>query len=401
MTITSTRSSGTLALIGMVGVLTLAIITRVCVGLFVGEYGDGVPVRIETDRSGLLLEKNAGVTLRGVTVGHVQKIAQRGDGAVLHAEIDPDLIDQVPSDVTAAINAGTVFGPKGVRLESTDNGLAESLQAGAVIKVRRVSEEYNSTFQALLTTLVDLQPVKLNAALSSIADTLDGTGQATGALIHDLHAYLSAFNRNLPALEADIAAVPAVADDYTRITPALVRTLKNGGIIADLLSTQRDDLMSFLTSATVLGNDVTALLVRLEPVLAPALEELRPTLELLEEYSPEIPCLLKGIDVTAGKLRKVMLPPSKGGTHRNVHVQFGVGQSIAPYEFPRDLPKVAATGGPNCRDLPVISKMPNFVRADVGTNPYPKNQDGSELPKTPLGLLLFGEQLPTSPGGKP
>lgn len=386
-------SLGRAAAAGLGGVVALLLLIRVCVGIFVGEYDDGVRVSIETDRSGLLLEKNAVIKLRGVAVGHVVDIKATDDGAVLSATIDRDLVDRIPRDVVAGIAPATVFGPKVVTLNVGPKPGADRVSEGDVIQTARVSGEYNATFQALLTALVDLQPAKLNSALSSVADTLDGSGAETGSLVRELQAYLRVFNRSLPDLEGTLQTAPGVLDKYTKLTPALVGTLRNSGRLADLLADQKGDLAAFLQGATVLGNDVTGLLVRLEPVLPLALETLRPTLGLLSAYSPELPCLLNGIDRTGAQLRKVMLPPSEGGTHRNVHVQLGIGQALPAYRNPTDLPKVGATGGPNCRGLPVIDKLPPFVRTDIGTTPYRTDSDGTVLPGTPLGVLLLGEQL--------
>lgn len=386
-------------LIGAGGLLALVMVIRLCLGMFVGDFDRGQVVRVEADRAGLLLEPNAVVTLRGVAVGHVMKVDQVRDGALLTVRIDESAARDVPADVAAVISASTVFGPKSVRLEQRATGTQRRIRDGDSIPAVRVSGEYNATFDALLQTLTDLRPVKLNAALNGLASTLEDTGADAGRLLHDLQTFVASLLPHLPALEGDLMRLPGVSGEYSQHVRELSGTLRHSGVIAALVAEQAADLDEFLIAATLLGNDVGTLLTRLQPVLALSLSELAPTLSLLDEYAPQIPCLLQGIDKTAAQLRKVMLPPSQGGTSRNVHVQLGITQSLPAYRYPNDLPTVNATGGPNCRGLPVIDRLPTRVQAAVGTNPFPADHDGSVLPDTPLGLILFGEQLPGLPDG--
>ena len=70
-----------LAAFGMVGglvVLVVAALTQ-----FVGGFTDTVPVTVTAARSGLVMESDAKVKLRGVEVGRVSSIEHTPDGAVL------------------------------------------------------------------------------------------------------------------------------------------------------------------------------------------------------------------------------------------------------------------------------------------------------------------------------
>jgi hypothetical protein len=64
------------------------------------------------------------------------------------------------------------------------------------------------------------------------------------------------------------------------------------------------------------------------------------------------------------------------------------------YRYPADLPKVAATGGPQCTDLPAVpyGKAPPFVIADTGANPWKYNNRGIVLNSDLLKQILFGPQ---------
>lgn len=62
------------------------------------------------------------------------------------------------------------------------------------------------------------------------------------------------------------------------------------------------------------------------------------------------------------------------------------------YRYPENLPKVAATGGPQCTDLPKVGfqKRPPFVITDVNANPAQYGNDGILLNSDGLKQLLYG-----------
>ena len=64
------------------------------------------------------------------------------------------------------------------------------------------------------------------------------------------------------------------------------------------------------------------------------------------------------------------------------------------YRYPHDLPKVAATGGPQCADMGLpnlpFEARPPFVVADVGTNPWQYGNQGILLNSDALKQFLFG-----------
>ncbi|MDT5298898.1 MAG: phospholipid/cholesterol/gamma-HCH transport system substrate-binding protein, partial [Mycobacterium sp.] len=62
------------------------------VAFFAGTFRSYVPVTLKSDRSGLIMETNAKVKLRGVQVGRVSQVSTAKDGARLTLEIQPDQI---------------------------------------------------------------------------------------------------------------------------------------------------------------------------------------------------------------------------------------------------------------------------------------------------------------------
>ena len=106
-----------------------------------------VPVTLTSDRSGLVMETDAKVKLRGVQVGGSPPSRAAARPVALKLEIDPDQIKYIPANVEAQIRATTVFGAKFVDLIYPSDPSPQRLAAGAVLESRNVTVEVNTVFQ--------------------------------------------------------------------------------------------------------------------------------------------------------------------------------------------------------------------------------------------------------------
>ena len=124
---------------------TLILFVAVCVffyvtaSLFAGSFRSSVPVTLTSDRSGLVMETNAKVKMRGVQVGRVAAINPGKNNVSLKLEIDPDQVRYIPANVQAQIQATTAFGAKFVDLIYPKNPSPARLAAGAVLQSTNVS----------------------------------------------------------------------------------------------------------------------------------------------------------------------------------------------------------------------------------------------------------------------
>ena len=103
-----------LAALGMVG--GLAVLVVAALTQFVGGFTATVPVTVTSARSGLVMEPDAKVKLRGVEVGRVSSIEHTPDGAVLQLAMNPGQLHLIPSNAQVTIESTTVFGAKFVNL---------------------------------------------------------------------------------------------------------------------------------------------------------------------------------------------------------------------------------------------------------------------------------------------
>ncbi len=121
--------------------------------LFAGTLKSYVPVTLTSDRSGLVMESNAKVKMRGVQVGRVASIIGGREPVELKLEIYPDQIKHIPANVEAQIRATTVFGAKFVDLVYPSDPSAQRLEAGEVLQSRNVTTEVNTVFENVVGVL--------------------------------------------------------------------------------------------------------------------------------------------------------------------------------------------------------------------------------------------------------
>lgn len=384
-----------LAAAGLICLLALATTVRVCVGLFNQEYVSSAKIILISDRAGLLTDINSPVKFRGVVVGRVATVRADGEKARLVLALEPSKIHRIPADVTARVQPVTVLGSKYVELVPADGppGVSRPLAAGATIDTSSVTPEFNETFTDVLALLESISPAKLNAALYSLAAVLDGNSGRLRQIITDGGAVIEALDGRADELMADVRGATGVLNGYAGLAPDLVASLDQAGAFTATLAEQRQLFAALLGALTTMGYDMTDFLQQIQAQLGASTATLRPALELLARYSPALPCLLQGVAKNAARFRSIMGGPTAGGVHKNDNVTLTLARALDGYKFPQNLPKVAATGGPNCHGLPNVSTPPPFLVADVGANPYPSTSDATKVPTNLLSLWLFGTDL--------
>jgi phospholipid/cholesterol/gamma-HCH transport system substrate-binding protein len=371
-------------LVGLVSILVAAAIVFVAITLFRGGFTTSVPITIVSDRAGLVMNPDARVKMRGVQVGKVASVQEMPGGrAALHLAMDPSQLRLIPSNVLVDITSTTVFGAKFVQLVPPDNPSTKPLAAGAVLDSKNVTVEINTVFEQLTQVLSSIQPEKLNETLGAIATAFNGRGQKIGQTLADLDAYLAKTEPSLPALSHDLTVAPDVLNTYADVSPQLVDTVKNSTKISQTIVEEQDNLDAFLVSAIGLadiGNDVIG---TNRQALTDVLHLLVPTTDLTNEYAPAINCALGGM---ADLLHQPPLPAP------GILVSTGLTLGIERYRYPTDLPKVAATGGPQCSGLPHLpfNTPAKWVLTDDGTNPQQYGNPGIMANSDAIKQLLYG-----------
>lgn len=369
---------------GAASILAAVAVVAVAVGLFRGSFTTSVPVTVLSQRAGLVMNADAKVKLHGAQVGTVRSIESLPDGrAALHLAMDPAYLDIIPSNVRVEIASTTVFGSKFVDLIPPVNPAAEPLQAGQVLGADHVSVEVNTVFEQLSSVLNKIEPTKLNETLGALATAVDGRGEQIGQMLSDFEEFLVKIDPSLPAMEHEITVAPEVFRAYADAAPDLITTVAASSRISQTLVEEQQHLDALLISVIGLsdtGNDVVGTNRR---AISEVMRLLVPTTDLTNQYNPALTCGIGG----AAELAKAPGTPMPGGV---------LLQAVVPgqerYRYPQNLPKVAATGGPQCTDLPTVGfqKRPPFVIADVGANPAQYGNEGILLNSDGLKQMLYG-----------
>ena len=204
--------------------------------------------------------------------------------------------------------------------------------------------ELEQVFDDLLPVLQAVQPAKLSATLNALATALDGRGEQLGQNLVALDTYLKGLNPHLPTLTSDIRRLTSVATTYSAAVPDLLTTVRNLSATADTVVAKQDSLGPFFQGVTGLANTATSVLQQDGGRLIQVGQLSRPTLETLARYSPEFPCLTKGLTGIEPRLTQAFAGDA-------LHITLEVVTPRPAYQ-PGQEPVFADTSGPDCRGLP-------------------------------------------------
>jgi phospholipid/cholesterol/gamma-HCH transport system substrate-binding protein len=336
-------------LLGVGFLLIVAVLLAASVLTYLKAFTPIVPVTLRADRTGTQLLSGADVKLRGLIVGEVRAISTDGATASLALALNPDDVGLIPSNVQARLLPKTLFGEKFVDLVIPRDASPRAISAGAVITQdrSRTAIELERVLGDVLPLLRTIDPAKLAATLHAMATALEGRGEKLGEILVRLESYLDKINPELPTIKADIKALAGVADVYADAAPDLLTVLRNLSVTNATVNQQRTQLAAFTASTTRFADTTTGFLTEHEGRLIQLAAVSRPTLELLARYSPEFPCLLRGLTDF-----QPLIEDAFGGRSNSLHITLEIVQDQGKYQPGRDEPQYGAKSGPSCRGLP-------------------------------------------------
>ncbi|HXO49719.1 MAG TPA: MCE family protein, partial [Mycobacterium sp.] len=365
-------------------------------GAFNQTFTSYTPVTLTSDRAGLVMEVGAKVKLRGVQIGEVGAVTGGKDPITLKLNIFRDQAKFVPANVGARIQPTTIFGAKYVELIYPSDPSPQRLQAGAVLASGNVSTEVNTVFENLVGLLDRVDPAKLNAILSALADGVRSQGQQIGEATTDLNQVLLALNPRSETIRADFRSLKGFADTYSAAAQNILATLDAASTTSDTITRQSKQLDSLLLNVIGFANTGVNLLAPNRGNFVAAINDLEPTTALLAKYNPEYTCLLLG----AKTLLDTGYPEiTGGGNGKSLIVDAALLFGKDQYRYPDNLPIVAAKGGaggkPSCGSLPDVAK--NFpVRALVTDTGWGTGIDWR--PNPGIGRPFYTDLFPVTRG---
>jgi phospholipid/cholesterol/gamma-HCH transport system substrate-binding protein len=337
------RGSYRYKLYGLLGVGLIGLSIFAVAAGYTQMFVPVVHAKVVADRSGLLLEPKAAVSLRGIKVGTVRSVRPADGQAVVDIAIDRKYVNAIPQNIGAQIIAPTIFGAKFVDLTAPALPSQQSITNGAVLQARHIQTEVNSVFDSLMALLTSVKPAQLDATLGALATALQGHGGQIGQLVGDLNNYLTQFNPTLPVLRQDLAALPNVVGTYAGAAPNLVQILGNSSVLSQTVQDKQAGLAAFWVSVTRMSDDGRRTIAADGPKLVDLLDTLRPTSQVLAYYSPEFPCMFD----QANKIR-YSDELSVGGLYDGINMSVGFLPGQQGYQQGKDNPVVGAKGSPMC-----------------------------------------------------
>lgn len=335
-------------------------------GIFAGSFTSSVPVTLVSERSGIIMETNAKVKMRGVEVGRVSQIGTSSGGARLVLEIDPDQISYIPANIEAEIDVTSAFGAKFVDLVVPEDPSKEPLAAGAVLRSKTVATEVNTVFENVVDLIDMIDPAKLNSVLTTVADAVRGQGERMGQATTDLNQVLTALNDRSETIREDWRSFENFSDTYAAAAEDILTVLDAGSTTSETIVDHADALDSLLLNVSGFGQAGSNLLTASKDNLVAAADVLEPTTGLLQKYSPTYACTLQGTLLTL----ETGWYKAFGGDGRTLQLDAGLLFGNDPYTYPENLPIVAAKGGPGgkpgCGSLPDVAQ--NFPVRQLVTN---------------------------------
>jgi phospholipid/cholesterol/gamma-HCH transport system substrate-binding protein len=330
--------------------------------LFTGSLRSTVPVTLVSDRAGLVMENGAKVKLRGVQIGEVASIGTEDSAAdtdlsTLKLKIDPGPFRYLPSNVEAEIKSSTAFGAKYVDLIVPSAGASrDPLKPGAVLRSRNVTVEVNTVFENLMDVVDAVDPAKLNAVLSAVAESLRGKGEVIGGAISDANNVLLAVNPRMATVRQDWQLFGQTAQTYSDAAQDILSILDSFSTTSTTISAHASDLDNLLLSAVGFSQAGIDTIGGNQPALVRAMNILDPTTALLMKYSPTYTCLFQGAQWFLDNGGRDAL----GGNGKSVIMDAALLFGDDSYRYPDNLPKTNATGGPggkpSCGSLPDVSQ---------------------------------------------
>jgi phospholipid/cholesterol/gamma-HCH transport system substrate-binding protein len=376
------------------GVLLMAVVAGF-IGLSIARYlkvfEPGVMVTLRANEAGLMLPKYGDVRLHGVLVGQIREISHSGQQALVEIAIQPDQADAIPANVGVEILPTTLFGQKYVSFVEPRNPSERTIAEVDEIPPSRVttSTELNRVLNNVFSLLRSVRPADLSYTLNALATALEGRGDQIGRSLDQLGSYVTVINDHMPAIRRDIRLFADVAENYAGTIPDFMRLLRNATVTGRTVLDQQGQLSAFFRDVTGMSATTAEFLRANESRLIRIGEVSRPTLALLDTYSPEYPCLIKGI----AKYDKLLSATfSNGRIHQ--YIEFGADQDRG-YE-PRDRPVYGEVGhGPWCSGLPNPPVPAPPITFDEGTTvdeedmrgTNPLSHEGQPQPAPPSSFL--------------
>ena len=203
--------------------------------------------------------------------------------------------------------------------------------------------------------------------LTAVADGVRGMGPRIGEATTDLNEVLKALNDRNDTIREDWRSFKNFNDTYAAAAPDLVAVLDAASTVSSTIASRAQNLDALLLNTIGFSQSGRELLTSSGEKLVNAVNILEPTTALLLKYNPVYTCWLQGATWT---LNHGAYDAWAGKDGKSAMFDVALLAGNDPYQYPDNLPIVAAKGGPGgkpgCGSMPDPTK--NFPVRQLITN---------------------------------
>ena len=198
----------------------------------------------------------------------------------------------------------------------------------------------------LLPLLQSLKPAELSLALNATSSALRGRGDKIGKNLALVDNYFRQLNPELPKIQEDFRGLADLSQNYADAAPDLLRLLDNFSAVGRNTVAQKQQLATFLSSTATFASTADSFLRDNQQRLITLASASRPSLQVYARYSPEFPCIARGLTRF-----QPIVERSFGGLQPGLHITLEVTKDNGQYNS-ADRPKFLDDRGPQCYGLP-------------------------------------------------
>jgi phospholipid/cholesterol/gamma-HCH transport system substrate-binding protein len=417
----SPREHARLFVFGVVFMVVIAMLIALSIAIYAKVFEPATMITLKAERAGLQLPVHGDVRRHGVLVGAVRAVEQDGREASITVALRPEATETIDAGTNAKIIPTTLFGQKYIDLVDPDQPAGRPIADGDVVPSSRVTTnvELSAVLADLFPLLRSINPADLNTTLHALATALQGRGDEIGELVDDLDGYVGRFNERLPTFRENLVLLARVAKDYELATPELVRLMRNATVSARTLAEKEEQLETFMGDLTGTAGIATRILRENGDGLIRLGNLTVPIVRLLDTYSPEYPCLLRGLDRYTGRLSEIFAGgrvaqlmeldapqrPAYGAKDRPVYGEVGHGPWCLGLPHPQvPIPPTSLDDGTDSETLSGPPQQRSSFNPTSGYAGTPAEQrmintlmmgtsGGSASSYGSMGSLLLGPQL--------
>lgn len=267
-------SRATLALRGLLTVLTLVLVVGLLVLVGQGTFSEKLGASVVLDDAGGSLVVGSDVKYDGVVIGRVASLGEHSTGRAVEVRLDLDdeTAADVPGNVVARVLPASVFGTSFLDLDLHERPHGR-LRAGQQIAqdTSRETLEVQRLLDGIDDVVDSLGPAELATALEGVANALDGNGERMGRTIDRVHTYLRRLNPQLPLVRRNLELLATNLDAFQRYAPDLFMAAEDALVAANTLGRRQRDFRALVRSGSRTLDDTTSLLRTNQEQLAAAL----------------------------------------------------------------------------------------------------------------------------------